>query len=381
MDYLMTKEQLLARKFFKEFVEKEIKPIASQVDELEIFPHEVIQKMGKLGFFGIPFPREVGGVGGDYLTYIMAVEEIAKACASTAITLSAHVSLCCWPIFAFGTDKQKEKYLPRLLSGESLGAFALTEPNAGSDAGNQQTTARLLGDVYILNGTKVFITNGGVADVFIVFASTDRSKGAKGISAFIVERGFEGFSIGKVEKKMGIRGSSTAELIFEDCVVPRENLLGGEGKGFRIAVETLNGGRIGVGAQALGLAEGAITEALKYVKERRQFGKPIGSFQGIQWYLADMITKVEAARLLVYNAAIKKEKGILKSSDAAMAKKFASDVAMEVTTQVVQIFGGYGYSREYPVERMMRDAKITQIYEGTNEVQRIVIASEFLEKV
>lgn len=381
MDYLMTKEQLLARKFFKEFVEKEIKPIASQVDELEIFPHEVIQKMGKLGFFGIPFPREVGGVGGDYLTYIMAVEEIAKACASTAITLSAHVSLCCWPIFAFGTDKQKEKYLPRLLSGESLGAFALTEPNAGSDAGNQQTTARLLGDVYILNGTKVFITNGGVADVFIVFASTDRSKGAKGISAFIVERGFEGFSIGKVEKKMGIRGSSTAELIFEDCVVPRENLLGAEGNGFRIALETLNGGRIGVGAQALGLAEGAITEALKYVKERRQFGKPIGSFQGIQWYLADMITKVEAARLLVYNAAIKKEKGILKSSDAAMAKKFASDVAMEVTTQVVQIFGGYGYSREYPVERMMRDAKITQIYEGTNEVQRIVIASEFLEKV
>ncbi|ODN29956.1 acyl-CoA dehydrogenase [Fervidobacterium thailandense] len=381
MDYLLTKEQLLARKFFKEFVEKEIKPIAAEIDENETFPHDTVRKMGKLGFFGIPFPREVGGVGGDYLTYIMAVEEIAKACASTAIILSAHVSLCCWPIFAFGTDEQKRKYLPKLLTGESLGAFALTEPNAGSDAGNQQTTAKLVGDAYILNGTKVFITNGGVADVFIVFASTDKSKGAKGISAFIVERGFEGFSIGKVERKMGIRGSSTAELIFEDCVVPKENLLGTEGSGFKIALQTLDGGRIGVGAQALGIAEGAIAEAVKYVKERRQFGKPIGSFQGIQWYLADMITKVEAARLLVYNAAIKKEKGILKSSDAAMAKKFASDVAMEVTTQVVQIFGGYGYSREYPVERMMRDAKITQIYEGTNEIQRIVIASDFLGKI
>ncbi|HOJ94982.1 MAG TPA: acyl-CoA dehydrogenase family protein, partial [Fervidobacterium nodosum] len=323
--------------------------------------------------------KEIGGAGGDYLTYIIAVEELAKVCATTSIILSAHTSLCCWPIFNFGTQQQKEKYLRPLLKGEMIGAFALTEPNAGSDAGNQQTTAKLVGDYYILNGSKIFITNGGVADVFIVFAMTDKSKGTKGISAFIVEKSFEGFKIGKPEKKMGIRGSSTTELIFEDCKVPKENLLGSEGMGFKIALQTLDGGRIGVGAQALGIAEGAIDEVLRYVKERKQFGKSIGSFQGIQWYIADMITKTRAAKLLVYDAAIKKDKGILTSADAAMAKKYASDVAMEVTTQAVQIFGGYGYTRDYPVERMMRDAKITQIYEGTNEVQKMVIAAQYIK--
>lgn len=379
MDYLLTREQLLARELFREFAEKEVKPLAQKVDEEEYFPTETVKKMAEIGMMGIPFPKEVGGAGGDYLTYIIAVEEIAKYCATTAIILSAHTSLCCYPIYTWGTEHQKEKYLKPLLRGERLGAFALTEPNAGSDAGNQQTTAKLVGDCYILNGSKIFITNGGTADVFIVFAVTDKSKGTKGISAFIVEKGFEGFKVGKPERKLGIRGSSTTELIFEDCKVPKENLLGSEGMGFKIALQTLDGGRIGVGTQALGIAEGAIAEVLKYVKERRQFSKPIGSFQGIQWYIADMITKTEAAKLLVYNAALKKDSGVLTSADAAMAKKFASDVAMEVTTQAVQIFGGYGYTKDYPVERMMRDAKITQIYEGTNEVQKMVIASHYIK--
>lgn len=379
MDYLLGKEHLLALELFKEFAQKEVKPLAQKVDEEEYFPYETVKKMGKIGMMGIPFPKEIGGAGGDYLSYVLAVEELAKVCATTAIVLSAHTSLCCGPIYNFGSEYQKEKYLRPLLKGEKLGAFALTEPNAGSDAGNQQTTAKLVGDYYVLNGSKVFITNGGVADVFIVFAMTDKSKGTKGISAFIVEKNFEGFSVGKPEKKMGIRGSSTTELIFEDCRVPKENLLGTEGMGFKIALQTLDGGRIGVGAQALGIAQGAIDEVIKYSKERKQFGKSISSFQGIQWYIADMITKTHAARLLVYNAAIKKDRGILTSADAAMAKKYASDVAMEVTTQAVQIFGGYGYTRDYPVERMMRDAKITQIYEGTNEIQKIIIASQFIK--
>ncbi|MGQ9855187.1 MAG: acyl-CoA dehydrogenase [Fervidobacterium sp.] len=379
MDYLLSKEQILARELFREFAEKEVKPLAQKVDEEEYFPIETVKKMAEIGMMGIPFPKEVGGAGGDYLTYIIAVEELAKHCATTAIILSAHTSLCCYPIYAYGTQAQKEKYLKPLLKGEKIGAFALTEPNAGSDAGNQQTTAKLVGDYYILNGSKIFITNGGKADVFIVFAMTDKSKGTKGISAFIVEKGFEGFKIGKEEHKLGIRGSSTTELIFEDCKVPKENLLGSEGQGFKIALSTLDGGRIGVGAQALGIAEGAISEVLKYVKDRKQFSKPIGTFQGLQWYIADMITKTEAAKLLVYNAAIKKDKGLLTSADAAMAKKFASDVAMEVTTQAVQIFGGYGYTRDYPIERMMRDAKITQIYEGTNEIQKLVIAAQYIK--
>lgn len=379
MDYLLSREHLLARELFREFAEKEVKPLAQKVDEEEYFPIETVKKMAEIGMMGIPFPKEVGGTGGDYLTYIIAVEELAKHCATTAIILSAHTSLCCYPIYTYGTPAQKEKYLKPLLKGEKIGAFALTEPNAGSDAGNQQTTAKLVGDHYILNGSKIFITNGGKADVFIVFAMTDKSKGTKGISAFIVEKRFEGFKIGKEEHKLGIRGSSTTELIFEDCKVPKENLLGSEGQGFKIALSTLDGGRIGVGAQALGIAEGAISEVLKYVKDRKQFSKPIGTFQGLQWYIADMITKTDAAKLLVYNAAIKKDKGQLTSADAAMAKKYASDVAMEVTTQAVQIFGGYGYTRDYPIERMMRDAKITQIYEGTNEIQKLVIAAQYIK--
>ena len=378
MDYLLTNEQLLARELFRTFAEKEVKPLAQRVDEEEYFPYETVEKMAKLGMMGIPFPKELGGAGGDYLTYVMAVEELGRVCGTTSIILSAHTSLCCDPIYRFGTTEQKEKYLKPLARGEKLGAFALTEPNAGSDAGNQQTVARLDGDFYILNGSKIFITNGGTADVFIIFAMTDKSKGTRGISAFIVEKGFDGFKIGKVEEKMGIRGSSTTELIFEDCRVPKENLLGSEGMGFKIALQTLDGGRIGVGAQALGIAQGAIDEVLKYVKERKQFGKSIGAFQGLQWYIADMITETEAARLLVYNAAMKKDRGILTSADAAMAKKYASDVAMKVTTQAVQIFGGYGYTKDYPVERMMRDAKITQIYEGTNEVQKMVIAGQYI---
>jgi len=378
MDYLLTNEQLLARELFRTFAEKEVKPLAQRVDEEEYFPYETVEKMAKLGMMGIPFPKELGGAGGDYLTYVMAVEELGRVCGTTSIILSAHTSLCCDPIYRFGTTEQKEKYLKPLARGEKLGAFALTEPNAGSDAGNQQTVARLDGDFYILNGSKIFITNGGTADVFIIFAMTDKSKGTRGISAFIVEKGFDGFKIGKVEEKMGIRGSSTTELIFEDCKVPKENLLGSEGMGFKIALQTLDGGRIGVGAQALGIAQGAIDEVLKYVKERKQFGKSIGAFQGLQWYIADMITETEAARLLVYNAAMKKDRGILTSADAAMAKKYASDVAMKVTTQAVQIFGGYGYTKDYPVERMMRDAKITQIHEGTNEVQKMVIAGQYI---
>jgi len=378
VDYLLTKEQLLARELFRTFAEKEVKPLAQRVDEEEYFPYETVEKMAKLGMLGIPFPKELGGAGGDYLTYVMAVEELGRVCGTTSIILSAHTSLCCDPIYRFGTSEQKEKYLKPLARGEKLGAFALTEPNAGSDAGNQQTVAKLDGDFYILNGSKIFITNGGTADVFIIFAMTDKSKGTRGISAFIVEKGFEGFKVGKVEEKMGIRGSSTTELIFEDCRVPKENLLGSEGMGFKIALQTLDGGRIGVGAQALGIAQGAIDEVLKYVKERKQFGKSIGAFQGLQWYIADMITETEAARLLVYNAAMKKDRGILTSADAAMAKKYASDVAMKVTTQAVQIFGGYGYTKDYPVERMMRDAKITQIYEGTNEVQKMVIAGQYI---
>jgi len=379
MDFSLTREQQLAKEMFEKFVENEVRPIASEIDETERFPIETVKKMGKLGMMGIPFEREVGGAGGDFITYIMAVEELAKACATTSVILSAHTSLCCWPIYTFGTDEQKAKYLPKLLKGEYLGAFALTEPNAGTDAASQQTTARLEGDYYILNGSKVFITNGGYADVFIVFAMTDRSKGTKGISAFIVEKGFEGFSIGKIEEKMGIRASSTAELIFKDCKVPKENLLGKEGMGFKIAMATLDGGRIGIAAQALGIAEGALNEAIKYMKERKQFGKPIATFQGLQFYIAEMATKVEAARNLVYKAAWKKQTGQNYSMDASMAKLYASETAMEVTTKAVQIFGGYGYTKDYPVERMMRDAKITEIYEGTSEVQKMVISANILK--
>jgi butyryl-CoA dehydrogenase len=378
MDFGYTREQKLAQQMFKEFVDKEVKPIAAEIDKTEEFPMETVKKMASIGMMGIPYPKEYGGSGGDYLSYIMAVEELGKACASTSVILSAHTSLCSAPIYYYGTEDQKNKYLPGLNSGEMLGAFGLTEPGAGTDAAGQQTYAKLTGDYYILNGSKVFITNGGVADLFIIFAMTDKSKGTRGISAFIVEKNYEGFSVGKLEDKMGIRASSTAELIFKDMKVPKENLLGKEGKGFGIAMSTLDGGRIGIAAQALGIAEGAFEEAVKYMSERKQFGKSLSKYQGLQWYIAELATKIQASKLLVYQAADLKQKGLPYSSEAAMAKLYASETAMEVTTKVVQIFGGYGYTCDYPVERMMRDAKITEIYEGTSEVQKMVIAANIL---
>ena len=375
MDFRLTKEQLLVRKMVREFAENEVKPIASEIDEEERFPAETVEKMAKLGMMGIYFPKQYGGAGGDVLSYAITVEELAKVCGTTAVIVSAHTSLCCAPIFENGTEEQKMKYLPDLLSGRKIGAFGLTEPNAGTDASGQQTTAVLDGDHYVLNGSKCFITNGSVADVFVVFAMTDPKQGNRGISAFIVEKGFKGFSQGKHEKKMGIRGSSTCDLIFEDCIVPKENLLGKEGAGFKIAMATLDGGRIGIAAQALGIGEGAIDEAIKYTKERVQFKKRISSFQNTQFQLADMHTRMQAAQFLVYNAALKKQAHERCSMEAAMAKLFAAEAASDVTRRAVQLFGGYGYTREYPVERMMRDAKITEIYEGTSEVQRMVIAA------
>ncbi len=379
MNFTLTKEQELVRQMVRDFAVNEVKPIAAEIDVTERFPMENVKKMGELGMMGIPFPTEFGGAGGDVLSYILAVEELSKVCATTGVILSAHTSLCASLINENGTPEQKEKYLRDLCTGNKIGAFGLTEPGAGTDAAGQQTTAVLDGDNYILNGSKIFITNGGVADTFIVFAMTDKSKGTKGISAFIVEKGFQGFSIVKKEDKLGIRASSTTELIFENCVVPKENLIGREGKGFGIAMKTLDGGRIGIAAQALGIAEGALDEAIKYMKERKQFGRPIAAFQGLQWMVAEMSTKIEAARFLVYKAAWLKENKQPYSIDAARAKLYAAEVAMDVTTKAVQLFGGYGYTKEYPVERMMRDAKITEIYEGTSEVQKMVISGSLLK--
>ncbi|MFR5265609.1 acyl-CoA dehydrogenase [Clostridium sp.] len=378
MDFQLTREQELVQQMVREFAINEVKPIAAEIDETERFPIENVEKMAKLGMMGIPFSDQYGGANGDTLSYIIAVEELSKVCATTGVILSAHTSLCASLINEFGTPAQKEKYLTPLAKGEKIGAFGLTEPGAGTDAAGQQTTARLEGDNYILNGSKIFITNGGVAETFIIFAMTDKSKGTKGISAFIVEKSFPGFSIGKLEEKLGIRASSTTELIMENCIVPKENLIGKEGKGFGIAMKTLDGGRIGIAAQALGIAEGALEEAVAYMKERKQFGRPLSAFQGLQWMIAEMDTKVEAAKYLVYKAACLKEAKMPYSVDAARAKLFAAEVAMEVTTKAVQIFGGYGYTKEYPVERMMRDAKITEIYEGTSEVQKMVIAGSKL---
>ena len=379
MDFVLSKEQEMARTLFKEFAENEVKPLAQEVDETEHFPRETVEKMQKLGFMGIPQPKEYGGQGCDTLTYVLCVEELSKVCATTGVIVSAHTSLGTDPIKKFGTPEQKEKYLRPLASGKMLGAFGLTEPGAGTDASGQQTKAVLEGDHYVLNGSKIFITNGGKADIYIIFAMTDKSKGTRGISAFIVEKDFPGFRIGTKEKKMGIRGSSTTELIFENCIVPKENLLGKEGQGFKIAMQTLDGGRIGIAAQALGIAEGAFEETVKYVKERKQFGRPIAKFQNTQFVLADLKTKIEAAKLLVYRAAVAKDTQKIYSVEAAMAKLMAAEVAMEVTTKAVQLHGGYGYTREYPVERMMRDAKITEIYEGTSEVQRMVISGNILK--
>ena len=379
MDFNLNKKQALFQQMIREFAEKEVKPLAAEIDELERFPMETVEKLGKIGVMGIPVPTQYGGAGGDNLMYSIAVEELSRCCATTGVVVSAHTSLCVAPILEHGTEEQKMKYIPKLASGEWIGAFGLTEPNAGTDAAMQQTTAVLDGDHYVLNGTKIFITNANYASVFVVFAMTDKSKGNKGISAFIVEKDFPGFSIGKKEKKLGIRGSATAELIFENCIVPKENLLGEEGKGFSIAMKTLDGGRVGIASQALGIAQGAMDETVKYTKERKQFGRSIAQFQNTQFRMAELETKVQASRLLVRSAAFKKDQHVPFSADAAMAKLFAAETAMEVTTKAVQFHGGYGYTRDYPVERMMRDAKITEIYEGTSEVQRMVIAGKLFK--
>ena len=384
MDFTLSKEHEMARTLFREFAEKEVKPLAQEVDETEEFPRETVTKMAKLGFLGIPVPKEYGGQGCDPLTYAMCVEELSKVCGTTGVIVSAHTSLCCDPIMTYGTEEQKQKFLVPLAKGEKLGAFGLTEPGAGTDAQGQQTKAYLDGDEWVLNGSKIFITNGKEADVYVIFAVTSvvedkRGRKKKMISAFIVEKGTPGFSFGTKEKKMGIRGSSTYELIFTDCRIPKENLLGAEGKGFGIAMHTLDGGRIGIAAQALGLAEGALERTVDYVKERKQFGRAIGAFQNTQFQLADMATKVECAQLLVYKAAMAKATQKVYSVEAAKAKLYAAEVAMEVTTKAVQLHGGYGYTREYDVERMMRDAKITEIYEGTSEVQRMVISGALLK--
>ena len=384
MDFGLSKKHEMARSLFKEFAENEVKPLAQEVDETEKFPTGTVEKMAKYGFLGIPVPKELGGQGCDILTYAMCVEELSKVCGTTGVIVSAHTSLCVDPILTFGTPEQKEKYVPDLASGKKLGAFGLTEPMAGTDAQGQQTKAVLDGDEWVLNGSKCFITNGKVADVYIVIAITSitedkRGRKKKNFSAFIVDKDAPGFSFGTKEKKMGIRGSSTYELIFEDCRIPKENILGPQGKGFPIAMHTLDGGRIGIASQALGIAEGALERAIAYTKERKQFGRSIAQQQNTQFKLADMATRIEAAKLLVYKAAMAKATQKVYSVEAAQAKLYAAEVAMEVTTKAVQLHGGYGYIREYDVERMMRDAKITEIYEGTSEVQRMVISGNLLK--
>ncbi|QZY54252.1 acyl-CoA dehydrogenase [Crassaminicella profunda] len=379
MQFKLTKEQEMVRKMVRSFAETEVQPLAAEVDETERFPWETVEKMARYKMLGTFVPKQYGGAGADEVAYAITVEELSRACATTGVICSAHSSLCAWPIMKYGTEEQKQKYLVPLAKGEKIGAFGLTEPNAGTDAAGQQTTAVLDGDEWILNGSKIFITNGGAAEIYVVMAMTDQSKGTRGISAFIVEKEHEGFSIGKKEDKMGIRGSATTELIFENCRIPKENLLGDLGKGFKVAMSTLDGGRIGIASQALGIAQGALDETVKYTKERQQFGRPLAKFQALQFEMADMETRVQAARHLVYNAAWRKSQGLSYGKEAAMAKLFAAEAAMYVTTKAVQLHGGYGYTREYPVERMMRDAKITEIYEGTSEVQKMVIAANLLK--
>lgn len=379
MDFVLDKEHEQLRALVREFAERELAPGAAERDEAERFDRALFDKMADLGLTGIPWPEAYGGAGMDYLAYVIAVEEISRVDASMGVCLSAHTSLAGWPIYKFGTEAQKQKYLRPMAEGRWLGAYGLTEPGSGSDAAGMRTTARREGDHYVLNGSKVFITNGGPADVYVVFALTDPEKRAHGVTAFIVEKGMPGFSIGKKEKKMGIRASTTVELVFDNCRVPVENRLGDEGFGFKIAMMTLDGGRNGIAAQAVGIAQGAFDHARDYALSRRQFGKPIAEQQAIQFKLADMATQIEAARLLTYKAAWLESQGLPYGQASAMSKVFASDTAMRVTTEAVQIFGGYGYIREYPVERYMRDAKITQIYEGTNEIQRLVIARGILQ--
>jgi len=389
MDFKLSKEQEMLRKLFRDFAENEVKPLATMVDEEEMFPENTVKKMAELGMLGIYFPKEYGGAGADVLSYVMAVEELSKVCGTTGVIVSAHTSLCAAPIYENGTPEQKAKYLPKLCSGEWLGAFGLTEPGAGTDAQGQQTIAKEDGDYWVLNGSKIFITNAGFADVFIVIAVTDnvldkRGRPTKLCSAFIVERTDPGFSVGKAEDKMGIRGSSTCELIFEDCRIPKDRMLGVRGKGFQLAMATLDGGRIGIASQALGIAEGALEETVAYVKERKQFGRAIAAFQNTQFELAEMKARVEAAKYLVYAAALKKQQAmdgakVRYSVEAAQAKLIAARTASDVTRRCLQLFGGYGYTRDYPIERMMRDAKITEIYEGTSEVQMMVISGALLK--
>ncbi|WNB92272.1 acyl-CoA dehydrogenase [Bacillus sp. NEB1478] len=379
MQFLLSEEHEMIRKMVRDFAKNEVEPTAAERDEEERFDRAIFDQMGELGLCGIPWPEEYGGIGGDFLGYVIAVEELSRVCASVGVTLSAHTSLAGWPIFKFGNEEQKQKFLRPMAEGKKIGAYGLTEPGSGSDAGNMKTTAKKDGDEYIINGSKIFITNAGDAEIYVVFARTDIEAGTRGVSAFIVEKGTPGFSFGKKEKKLGIRSSPTLEIIFEDCRVPAENLLGKEGEGFKIAMMTLDGGRNGIAAQAVGIAQGALDASVTYAKERKQFGKAIGANQGIGFKLADMATKVEAARLLTYQAAWRESEGLPYGKESAMSKLFAGDIAMEVTTDAVQVFGGYGYTKEYPVERYMRDAKITQIYEGTQEIQRLVISKMLLK--
>ena len=380
MNFQLTKEQEFVRKMVREFAETEVEPLAADIDKEHRFPVETVEKMAKYGLLGVPFPTEYGGAGGDHISYAITVEELSRVCASTGVICSAHTSLCCWPIFNWGNEEQKKKYLPDLLSGKKLGAFGLTEPNAGTDASGQQTRAEDKGDHWLINGAKVFITNGGYADVFVVMAMTDKSKGNHGISAFIVEKGDEGLSIGKTEDTMGICASSTTELIFQNCKIPKDRLLADVGQGFKVAMSTLDGGRIGIASQALGIAQGALDVTVEYMKARKQFGKKLSQMQALQFTVAELATEIEAARLLIYKAADMKDKHLAYGPAAAMAKLFAAETAMHVTTKCVQLHGGYGYTKDYPVERMMRDAKITEIYEGTSEVQKMVIAASILGK-
>lgn len=374
MDFKLSEEHEMIRKMVRDFAQKEVAPTAVERDEEERFDMALFNKMAELGLTGIPWPEEYGGIGSDYLAYVIAVEELSRACASVGVTLSAHVSLAGWPLFKYGTEEQKQKYLRPMAEGTKIGAYGLTEPSAGSDAGSMQTSAKLDGDHYVLNGSKIFITNGGIADIYIVFAVTDASGKRPETSAFIIEKDFEGFSVGKKERKLGIRSSPTTEIMFDNCRVPKENLLGEVGQGFSIAMKTLDGGRNGIAAQAVGIAQGALDASIEYAKERKQFGKPIVDNQGVSFKLADMATSIEASRLLTYQAAWLESNDLPYGKASAMAKLMAGDTAMKVTTEAVQVFGGYGYTKDYPVERYMRDAKITQIYEGTQEIQRLVIS-------
>ncbi|MGN5653301.1 acyl-CoA dehydrogenase AcdA [Bacillus sp. Brlt_9] len=374
MHFKLSEEHEMIRKMVRDFAKNEVAPTVAERDEEERFDRAIFDQMAELGLTGIPWPEEYGGIGSDYLAYVIAIEELSRVCASTGVTLSAHTSLAGWPIFKFGTEEQKQKFLRPMAEGTKIGAYGLTEPSSGSDAGGMRTTAKRDGDHYILNGSKIFITNGGIADIYVVFALTDPESKQRGTSAFIVESDTPGFSVGKKESKLGIRSSPTTEIMFEDCRIPVENLLGEEGQGFKIAMQTLDGGRNGIAAQAVGIAQGALDASVEYARERHQFGKPIAAQQGIGFKLADMATDVEAARLLTYQAAWLESEGLPYGKESAMSKVFAGDAAMKVTTEAVQVFGGYGYTKDYPVERYMRDAKITQIYEGTQEIQRLVIS-------